>query len=119
MVVVVMVLRGSPWTGLVLWTLLLVTTSYHVVCRPFVEGKTNLIGALHELAIMLACVPLFIIMIKQRGEDMAHIVVYLLTGSIVLTTIIEGTATAWTLVGRITVIIFTFSFSLAWLARRA
>ena len=101
MVLVVMVLRGSPWTGLLLWSLLFLgTTGYHMVCRPFEEGKTNLIGIVQELAVMLACAPLFVIMMERKKEQMSMIVVYLITGAVILTSIIEGTATVCSLVGR-------------------
>ena len=42
---------------------------------------------------MLACLPLFVIMVDYNEEDMAMTAVYIVTSAIILTTIIEGTST--------------------------
>ena len=75
------------------WTLLFLGTSIYVISvRPFKSKKANLVVLVQEMAILLSCLPIFIIKFNYWRSKMAMLVIFIITGAMLVTACIEGAA---------------------------
>ena len=69
------------------------TSAYYVYAKPFLEAKTNLVGAVQEISVMVVCIPLFPMYARKARDAMAMMTIYLIMIAIILTACIEVIAT--------------------------
>ena len=90
MVLIVMLMRNTPWMQLTCWVLLFaMTTAYLIVVKPFEEAKTNMVAIVQEISVVLLCLPLFFMQARLFVEFMSMAAIYIVMGAIMLTATIE------------------------------